>query len=242
MRAASYNIRGCRGADGRHNADRVARVLQEIDAGVCALQEVDSRGPLARLRQLERIAAEAGYQALPGPIILSDGGTYGNALLTRRRVLEVRRHDLSIPGREPRGVLEALLEWEGLPGGRLRAFALHFGLSRRERREQTRAMLGILNARTPDEPTLVMGDFNEWFSASRNLQRLRRALGDAPNLATFPARWPLFALDRIWARPRGLLGEPRVHRSALARIASDHLPLYADIAADPVAQPENWTT
>ena len=48
-----------------------------------------------------------------------------------------------------------------------------------------------------------------------------------PAPATFPARWPVLALDRIWVRPRRRLERVFVHRSPTARVASDHLPVVA---------------
>ncbi|MDB5729221.1 MAG: endonuclease, partial [Noviherbaspirillum sp.] len=45
----------------------------------------------------------------------------------------------------------------------------------------------------------------------------------------FPSFMPVFALDRIWIRPRHRLVHVEVHRTALARVASDHLPLIAHI-------------
>ena len=47
---------------------------------------------------------------------------------------------------------------------------------------------------------------------------------------SFPSRWPLFALDRVWARPRPALLALKAHRSALAERASDHLPVKAIVA------------
>jgi hypothetical protein len=51
-----------------------------------------------------------------------------------------------------------------------------------------------------------------------------------PAPPTFPSKLPVFALDRLWVRPRNLLRRLAVHASPLARIASDHLPLVATLA------------
>jgi endonuclease/exonuclease/phosphatase family metal-dependent hydrolase len=74
-----------------------------------------------------------------------------------------------------------------------------------------------------------MGDINEWFLWGRPLRWLHAHFQSKPNYATFPARWPLFALDHIWISPRSRLRTLQVHSSRLARIASDHLPLKAVI-------------
>jgi endonuclease/exonuclease/phosphatase family metal-dependent hydrolase len=77
---------------------------------------------------------------------------------------------------------------------------------------------------------VLLGDLNEWFLWGRPLRWLRRHFGRTPAPATFPARWPLFALDRIWVEPVRLLERIEVHRNGFAREASDHLPLRATLA------------
>jgi endonuclease/exonuclease/phosphatase family metal-dependent hydrolase len=63
----------------------------------------------------------------------------------------------------------------------------------------------------------------------RTLRWLVSHFEAAPAPRTFP-RAALFALDRIWISPRQRLLQVHVHRTALARVASDHLPLVAHIA------------
>ena len=48
----------------------------------------------------------------------------------------------------------------------------------------------------------------------------------APRVRSFPSRFPLLSLDRIWVRPRRALRELGVHASPTARSASDHLPVW----------------
>jgi endonuclease/exonuclease/phosphatase family metal-dependent hydrolase len=56
---------------------------------------------------------------------------------------------------------------------------------------------------------------------------LGRSLPNRTHHKTFPAWWPVLALDRIYCRPGNLL--VRSWTDPLARHASDHLPLIADI-------------
>jgi len=44
----------------------------------------------------------------------------------------------------------------------------------------------------------------------------------------------MFALDRVWVRPRGSLLQFSVHRSKLSRYASDHFPVKAVVAPEAV--------
>jgi endonuclease/exonuclease/phosphatase family metal-dependent hydrolase len=88
-------------------------------------------------------------------------------------------------------------------------------------------LLGIL--RNAVETVILLGDINEWVSMSPWLRDLHSHLGKSHCPRTFPSRFPLLALDRIWVRPKDNLQSIRAHKSALSRIASDHLPVVADI-------------
>ena len=99
-----------------------------------------------------------------------------------------------------------------------------------ERREQVTRLLGALTeARSAALPTILLGDLNEWFLWGRPLRWLHRHFEATPAPATFPAGFPVFALDRIWVKPRRLLRRLFVHASPLARQASDHLPVVAHL-------------
>lgn len=216
---ATYNVHRCVGLDGLYDPRRTEAVLKELDADVIALQELEWQ-PDAAIHVLDELARNTGYTAVAGPTLLRPDGHYGNALLTRLSLQRINRVDLSMPGREARGAIDAVLETQRGP---LRVLATHLGLRARERRAQTQRLLGELNATSM--PTVLMGDLNEWFLWGRPLRRLRARFGETPAPATFPARWPVFALDRIWVEPTKMLREIRIHRSRLSCAASDHLPL-----------------
>jgi hypothetical protein len=116
----------------------------------------------------------------------------------------------------------------------VRVIATHLGLRPDERRWQVRRLLSLFETGTADY-SVLLGDLNEWLLWGRPLRWLRRQFAPTPHLPTFPARLPLFALDRIWVRPRAALHRLVVHVSAAARLASDHLPLRAELirARDP---------
>jgi endonuclease/exonuclease/phosphatase family metal-dependent hydrolase len=220
---ATYNVHGCVGADGRFDPGRVLRVLRALDADVIALQELRWR-PDEALHVLADLAGRMEYTALAGSTLMRPDGHYGNALLTRLPVLATLQVDLSVPGREPRGALQATLR---AGAGTLDVIATHLGLGPGERRTQMRHVLGLVNACA--KPVVLMGDLNEWFLWGRPLRRLHRYFKATPSVATFPAMLPLLALDRVWTHPRSLLKRIRVHTSPLARVASDHLPLVATL-------------
>lgn len=227
MRLVSYNVHGCVGRDGRRDPERVARVLRELDAAVVGLQEVDSRpGTASASLQLDHLAQSAGYAAIPGPTIVAHDRSYGNALLVRSPVQDTRRHDISVPGREPRGVLEVRLEVEGRP---LRVLVTHFGLRARERADQARRVVELLASPRAGVTLVLMGDLNQWFPWGGAIGRIHRRLGRAPAPPTFPACLPLLALDRVWVVPRPPGARGWVVREGAAATASDHLPLVVDL-------------
>lgn len=226
---ASYNIHGCVGSDFRRNAQRVADVIREIGCDTIGLQEVSSRpGPGTDSMQLQFLADVTGMTPVAGSTIVKHEGEYGNALLTRRKILDVKRHDLSYQRFEPRGALEVDIEVEGEP---VCVLVTHLGLRMAERRFQVRKMLELLRRLPMHQSVVVLGDINEWLPISRPLRWLHEMLGQPPWQRSFPVWLPLFALDRVWVRPRGSLQEFAVHRSALARKASDHFPVRALVTA-----------
>lgn len=224
---ASYNIHRCIGLDGRNDPERIARVIEELNPDVIGLQEVESRfGGGLDIHQLNYLADETGMHAVAGTTVLRPDSHYGNALLTRHRICEVRTLDVSVGRREPRGILDVDLD---VHGERLRVLVTHLGLGSRERRRQTRMLLKAVAAHR-DEPIVVMSDFNEWFPWRRPLRWMHARLGRQPAPNTFPSVLPIMALDRIWIAPACNLLNIHVHKSKLARVASDHLPLCATIA------------
>ena len=238
LRVATYNIHRALGRDGRLDPDRVADVILGLDADVVALQEVETplvSTPAALLGRL----ADAGYEPLLGPTITSDRHSYGNVLLTRLPVLACSRVDISVAQREPRGLIDARLALPPAagshPGGNprpaLRCLATHLGLNAAERRRQIERIAEQIDAGRDSgnrrvAPTILLGDFNEWWPRD-HLKPIDNRLERTPARATWPSRWPLLALDRIWYG--GALNLDRMHvvSSRQARVASDHLPLVA---------------
>ncbi|MFL6551270.1 MAG: endonuclease/exonuclease/phosphatase family protein [Povalibacter sp.] len=227
LSVASYNLHSGFGMDGRRSWARLAKVLRELDCDLYALQEVDNQpGEHQESMMLERLASELNMQAIPGLRIVRRTGEYGNAILTRLPVTNVRRHDLSHSWFEPRGALDVQVEVEGQP---LRFIATHLGLRRAERRSQWRSLMTALAESPRDVPVILAGDMNEWYRGAATLREANLLFGEPPAPAGFPAFAPFLALTRIWVRPRPALVSIEPHRSEAARRASDHLPLKAVI-------------
>jgi endonuclease/exonuclease/phosphatase family metal-dependent hydrolase len=226
LRVASYNIHECVGRDRRRDPKRVADVLRAIDADVVGLQEVDARpGPGTESMQMQYIASALGFEAIAGPTITRHDGHYGNALLTRWPVQQVRHVDLTVYRREPRGAIDADLTVAGVP---VRVIVTHLGLLPGERRLQVRRLLQVLDE-GPPRTVVLCGDVNEWLVFGRPLRWLHARLGFNPAIPTFPTRRPVFALDRVWVCPQTALLGTHVVATLNARLASDHLPIVADL-------------
>lgn len=222
---ASYNVHSCVGMDRRRKPSRIADVIRELNVDIVALQEVDNQpGDDVESMQLEYLSDVLGMAAVPGLRMIRKTGEYGNAVLTRFPIVAVRRHDLSYPLCEPRGALDIHLDIDGQP---LRVVAAHLGLRRPERRFQWQRVLEALAAEGNDMPTCILGDMNEWYRRSRTLKEAHRLFGEPPAPPAFPSFFPMLALTRIWVRPSSALVSIDVHRSDLAKVASDHLPLKA---------------
>lgn len=219
----TYNIHGAVGSDGEFSPKRVVKVLQEIKADVIALQEVPLGG-IAFPNVLTMLQKEIGFHAVEGPTRHGPDRRYGNAVLSRYPIVATRSIDLSFGSREPRGAVDADLDCNGQP---LRIIATHLGLRIAERRDQIRRLLQVFD--TDQMPVILLGDVNEWFVWGKSLRWLVSHFEEVPAPATFPARWPIFALDRIWIKPRHRLVHVKRHDTPLARVASDHLPLIAHI-------------
>ncbi len=224
---ASYNIHQCLGTDNRKDLERTTRVIEELDAQLVGLQEVHST--FIQSSQVDTLTQDTGLTVIPGPTMHRSDGHYGNVLLTAYSTLSVRPIDLSFPGREPRGAIDAELH---IQGRSVRVIVTHLGLNVRERQFQVNRLADSLLPQKHDL-LVLMGDFNEWFPFRRQLLLLNRLLGKISIRPTYPSRHPILALDRIWVRPKQALQSIRIHKSPLARIASDHLPLKARIAIGP---------
>jgi endonuclease/exonuclease/phosphatase family metal-dependent hydrolase len=226
--AASYNIHQCVGTDKKRDPQRVAAVIRDLQVDVIGLQEVDFN-PQGKTRshQLDYLAETTGMTAVAGPTIRQAGAEFGNALLTCREITRVRHHDVTVVRRQPRGVIDAEIECAGKI---VRVLVTHLGLAVNERRRQAQSLLRILREQKENyDFTLVLGDINEWRPRGFALYGLDAFLGKIPSPRTFPSFFPVFALDRIWVRPKAALRKITVANDDSARIASDHLPVLATI-------------
>jgi len=158
-------------------------------------------------------------------------GEHGNALLSKYPILRHDNLDISIKGREQRGLLHSVL---ALPEAlELHAICVHLGLDEHQRQQQLGLLCRLLGSLPPTAPVIVAGDFNDWRQradaqlAGCGLQEVFTQAYGKP-ARSFPARWPLLCLDRIYLRnarahaPKVMSRKPWTH-------LSDHLPLAVEV-------------
>jgi len=227
LKVASYNIRKAVGLDWRRRPARVLGVLNEISADIVALQEVDRRfGSRIAALDPEMIEAETDYQAIRFSHRPQSLGHHGNVILARKSIKVLDARPMALPHLEPRGAAVADLEFSGR---RVRVVGMHLGLTRKWRTLQTQAIVAELHALEAHMPTVLMGDLNEPDLKSGVLRAFEQRHTIAPCGPSFHASMPVFTLDRIIVTEDIRIGETGVHRSALAREASDHLPIWAQV-------------
>ncbi len=239
LRLVSYNIHKGVGTDGLLRIDRIAEVVRHYEPDVVCLQEVMwSSAPRARRTQPQALASALG---LPYGVVALNchrrRGTYGNMTLSRYPFEDHENVDLTVRFRKPRAALYTKVR---LPHATLHVFNAHLGLAGYERLMQMRDLLLEVGAVAADGDAIVLaGDMNDW--GHRLYPRVlaeagfRCSVGDAddPGHATYPSWYPLGALDKVFTR--GAVRAVRAHpsRLALARVASDHLPLVAEVEVTP---------
>ena len=226
LRLASYNMRKGVGLDRRRRPGRIIDVINALDADVIALQEADRRlGPRPAVLDARTIEDETDFRALDfgqdGPSL----GWHGNALLVRKGLAATDVGVLELPGTEPRGAVCATI------AGRIPIVGIHLGLLRRDRRRQLATIAAAVQGH--GENAVILGDFNEW-SANRGLEPLADFRIVSPGYSYHSAR-PVATLDRFAMGSNLELRDAGVADTVLSRIASDHLPIWADLRTQPQA-------
>ena len=231
VRIATYNIHRCRGMDRRTIPSRIADVLREIDADVIALQEVVGAGP-AGAGQAEEIGAALGMGWVMTAVRHLRRHLFGNVILSRFPIVDHGQYDLSWRTCEPRACQRADLD---LGEGRvLHIYNVHLGTAVLERRYQAPRLASFVHDRRVTGPKIILGDFNEWMRglATRTLSSLFDSVDIHAHLRrrrTYPGLFPLLHLDHIYFEGKVEVRGVELPRTRKALIASDHLPLVANV-------------
>jgi endonuclease/exonuclease/phosphatase family metal-dependent hydrolase len=237
MRLLSYNIhKGIGGRDRRYRLERIVQVVEDQNPDVICLQEVDRHVSRTRHDDQPRKLAEAFHAAAhlyQLNVRLKQGG-YGNLVLSRWPFRVHHQVSLRLRTRKPRGAQMAVVD---TPEGSLHLVHWHLGLAERERHWQVAHLLQHhLFRQSSHLPTLIVGDFNDWRNTlahgSLGLQGFHQLTAPRSRFLSFPAYFPVTALDKAFASGGIVARHVRIAHSKLARDASDHLPLVIDFHLD----------
>jgi len=217
VRIASYNIRKAIGLDWRRDPDRILDVLDEIQADILVLQEGDRRyGTRAGVLPIERLADDFGFTLAEVSIRPQSHGWHGNIVLVRHGFPIHATERIVLPYVDPRGAVRVALEDVEIVG-------THLGLTPGTRRKQLKKLTEDVAA--AGRPVILAGDFNEWNTENFSMSSRLTLVTPGPS---YHASRPIGALDRFIVNDGIRVLQATVHRSDLARQASDHLPVVMD--------------
>ncbi|MEU8663591.1 endonuclease/exonuclease/phosphatase family protein [Actinoplanes philippinensis] len=215
LRVVSYNVHGLRD-------DRAAlgALVRDLAPDVLVVQEAPRR-----FRWRQKCAALASETGL----VVAAGGlpSLGNLLLVSLRVAVRRtwcmRYPLT-PGRHLRGAVFA----EGaVRGATFTVSGSHLATDAAERPSQAQHWKTELD--TLSGPVIVAADLNEgpgggaWRTVEDGLS------GSGDDVATFPAGAPSRRIDALFVSPDVTIERYEIISTDQARVASDHLPIVADL-------------
>jgi endonuclease/exonuclease/phosphatase family metal-dependent hydrolase len=246
LRVMTYNVHSCIGMDGKLAPERIARLIARYAPDVVALQELDvGRARTEGMDQAHLIARYLEMDFHFHPAMHIEEERYGDAIMTHLPMRLVKADILpGLPGKprlEPRGALWVAIDVDGIEYQLLNT---HLGLLSSERRLQAEALLGPEWLGHPDcrGPVVLCGDFNA-LPFSPVCRRLRTRLNDAQieldshrPRRTFFAHFPLVRIDHVFVDPAIEVLDIEVPDTELARVASDHLPLIAELRFSPDSQ------
>lgn len=230
IRIVTYNVHRCCGMDRRIMPRRIAEVLSDLHPDVIALQEVLGLGPKSR-GQDELLGALMGMGWVMASARLRHGYPFGNMILSRFPIVDDAQHDLTWRTRRGRCCQRADLR---LGNQTLHVYNVHMGTGLRERKYQAERLAMILDQHQGAGPKIILGDFNEWGRGVTTdiLTPRFQSLDIRPFVKrrrTYPGFLPLLHLDHIFYEGRIDVDHVHLPKSRAALIASDHLPLVADL-------------
>ncbi len=222
IRVLSYNIRNARGLDEKVDYSRISGIIDQLSPDVVALQEIDSVTERSgKVDVLTTIAIQTRMYSIYGASIDYQGGKYGIGILSKEKPLSWKR--IPLPGREEARSL-LIAEFSNYI-----FCCTHLSLNAEDRLTS----MEIINREVTSfkKPVLLAGDMNAQ-PESPEIKKFAESwkILSNPKQFTFPANKADKTIDYIG----GYLTEGQPY-SVLQRkvldepVASDHLPLFADI-------------
>jgi endonuclease/exonuclease/phosphatase family metal-dependent hydrolase len=239
LRILTYNVHGCVGMDGRLSYGRIAKVISQYKPDIVALQEIDvGRARSGGHDQAKLIAEFLNMDHHFHASMQIAEERFGDAILSPYPMRLIKKGKLSKQPRfsslESRGALWVEIDFHG---SSVQIINTHLGLNKKERLLHSKELLGqqwLKNSRCT-EPVILCGDFNA-LPGSRVLNLFQNTLvnvqmqtGRIRHRRTWFGRFPFVCLDYIFVAPDFEVNQVEVGDSVLARLASDHRPLFTEI-------------
>lgn len=241
LRIITLNIhKGLCSLNRRFVLTELKSAVKESAADLVFLQEVIGEHAGLAARHAHSWPAESQYEYLADGIwsdyaygknaVYSDGH-HGNAILSKYPIKDWKNIDVSLSKRERRGLLHCDIE---TPRGRIHCICVHLSLTLGDRRKQIARLVELTKTIPANEPCIIAGDFNDWH------KKLTPPLTEGAGvyeafeysygrpMKTFPARWPILPLDRVYLKNLHVEEAHQLPRMPWARL-SDHIPLSVDI-------------
>jgi endonuclease/exonuclease/phosphatase family metal-dependent hydrolase len=182
--------------------------------------------------QLDYLGSEHWPFHAYGQNVIHKNGDHGNGVLSKLPFIEWENISISSHRISQRGMLHAKIQ-DPQTGKSIHLICVHLGLLEAEREKQLGLVSERIASHVPENEALILaGDFNDWRrKAERHLAEhlnLKDAFleQEGKHPKTFPARYPLLSLDRIYYRGLNLI-HCECLRDKKWRKLSDHLPLVA---------------
>jgi endonuclease/exonuclease/phosphatase family metal-dependent hydrolase len=214
--------------------------VRKVGADVVFLQEVmGTNGHHRKSADVEEphyefLADEIWPQYAYGRNMVYPKGHHGNAVMSKFPIAHYQNHDVSVAGPEKRGLLHCVLRVPGHTHD-VHVICVHLGLAESHRHQQLDLLCQIVRGEVPDDaPLIVAGDFNDWRRRAHEVLEREVGLKEifvsayGESAKTFPARFPLLSLDRIYVRNASVHLPVVLPRRPWSHL-SDHAPLAAEI-------------
>ena len=221
----SFNIEGHASLLRTDHIEEIAKVVRKYQPDIVAINEAHRKTWQARFGDhVQELTRRTGMTAVFGRSYRFIGGDFGNAILTRGRIVRSEVHELPGTG-EPRSLLEAVVD---VNGGRVEVYVTHTTAWASFGRATRTHQLQCINAhvQAAAHPFILAGDLNAppeapemaKFLASNTL----RFAGDpsAPTHRVMEQRLDYVLIDPGWqVRAARVLDDgPSDHRPVLAEL------------------------
>ena len=238
LKIMSYNVHSCKGRDGKISPERIAKVIAMHNPDIIALQEIDARNNARQAKVIARLLSMNFYYHSN---VMLKSGFHGNAVLSRFDMKLRKRGPL------PNLIKTRFLEQRGAlwveinaHGRKIQVFNTHLSLFAPEGMLQAKHLLGKewLGTSKASAPLILCGDLNArvdsriYRAFEKDFRSVRFDSTGYSHLKAFAGFFPRGRVDHIFLG-KGVKSEKiETPGSGLEKIASDHLPLIAEVLVE----------